>query len=177
MWDCMNVHYQLTGILVWIFSGGIWNIVAFYYMVKARRHYRKVVEPELVSQGEAMMGFFDTVNKYGISGWIPLFIIVNIITFMLSVGWRVGLPIYLIILVLVFLGWSLNYIDSNFCQDEHKVTRFLKKNPQMVTTILENEDHTYYKIAKRLHASGVIVIDKSVQMISIDGKDYKIEVK
>lgn len=184
LWNLMKEHEEITKVILWILTGGVFNVVLFYYMYAGRKHYNKVVKPELIENGKHLEGFFRTVDKYGLEAeesdggdWIFIFVFGNFCTWFLANFWYVGLTVYSTIIVVGTITWAVSYIHNNFLKEEHTVTRFLKNHPEMVVTILKDETHLYYAVAKRLEAAGTIEINKSDQSVKIDGKEYFLKMK
>lgn len=58
---------------------------------------------------------------------------------------------------------------------EKVVLRALKKNPDILDLILENESHKYYDIANKLKSAGTIVLNGKT--VEIDGRIYDIKLR
>jgi len=82
---------------------------------------------------------------------------------------------------LVLLGFVINFaykkLAGNYFSERSRVLRFLKNNPEIIESILLNNEHRYYNLTKMLKDSGKLVVDLSSGMIEIEGKSYSITLK
>jgi len=89
----------------------------------------------------------------------------------LALIWPISIPFLTIVGFLI----GVLYLIDWYNQEEKVVLRLLQCNPDVLETILKEEGHTYYSIAKKLETSGVIKFNGDT--VEIDGKLYELKMK
>jgi hypothetical protein len=113
-------------------------------------------------EGLARYGLFST-NYFGFIAFHV--ILIPLLGFFTCVMWPASVACH-----------SYEWVKKHFLQTDHVVTRLLKNNPETLAKILEDVNHKYYSIAKKLETAGTISLNPAVGMITIDGKQYKVEI-
>lgn len=99
--------------------------------------------------------------------------ICNIIAAVCGLLYFIAIPSLILFIIISKMIKVHNYYFS----DSAVLLRYLKKKPELVAAILENKNHKYYDLAKKLENAGDITLNVRDGMVEIDGKQYKLKVK
>ena len=160
----MSIMFPIT-LGVYLTIGWIVGLIQVKKLITTHKH----IQLCQLAEGRELLGYwlFGEAGVLLIAGGV----LGSFAAIIAAAGWAFTIPAFILSWILFGI---INILDW-YNQEEKVVLRLLSNNPEVLETILQDKDHTYYNITKKLETSGVIKFNGDT--VEIDGKIYKLKIK